>query len=310
LVRTFLDKWHEPLRTFTDAAKFLEKFYEAVKEAEAAERAQGVTPLLKEAAADAPLGVRREYIWLERVHNDDDPVKIYVSISGDCPMKLKRDIMNLSNDVLEYEHFEITRDGTNVIGDEMVSLEVLGVKSGDRLKLKLKFLAGGKRGRADKTKTSRMGELREEAGTTQLRINAFPNMAPTITHILNVCNEITQELQKPQAQIVSWMNDRTPSDKLREMQTICAGTNSLENRFTLISNGFFALQEEALTELEKQIKHCKGLLITYATMAMVSQFGDEAGNIQWKAFTECLTKALETRAAAAGAAEAIRGLGA
>jgi hypothetical protein len=250
-----------------------------------------------------------DYILLAKVHGDKDPIKVPVNIHMDCPMTLKRRIMEMSGDLLNYADFEITKDGTHVIGDEMVSLDTLKVKSGDKLTLKVNALAGGKRGRADKSKASRMSDLREEAGTTQLRINAHPNMAPTITGILHICLQLSGVMQETPNEIVSWMFARTPGDKLREMLTVCSGTNSLENRFALLADNFFSAQKEALEELDKQIKLCKGLTNTYITMTMVSQFGDEAGNVQWAAFTKGISGVLENRAAQAGAAEALRGLG-
>ena len=178
--------------------------------------------LLPEWAAVA-VDEQSEYILLNRVHGDKAPVKVPVAIHTDCPMSLKRIIMQMSGDTLNYDDFEITKDGTHVIGDEMVSLETLGVTSGDKLTLKVNVLAGGKRGRADKSKASRLSELREEAGNTQLRINAHPNMAPTITGILHICLQLTGEMQNAPNDIVSWMFARTPGDKLREMLTVCSG---------------------------------------------------------------------------------------
>jgi len=198
--------------------------------------------------------------------------------------------------------------------EDRKSLADYGIKDEDTVHLQLRILGDGKRGRGEKNKASRLAEFREDAGTAMLRITASPTTAPGIQDVVNVCTEITAQLNTPiAATIVTWMIGRTSDAKLRELNTCCTTSNAMETRMSVVTDNFFSTQKGVLAELNLQIKKCEDLMSCYSHMAMMSQYGDDSGNIHWTEFTREVTATLERRgyelgAAAAGAAH-VHGIG-
>jgi hypothetical protein len=233
----------------------------------------------------------------------------------DCPQSLKRIIMQMSGDTLNYDDFEITKDGTHVIGDEMVSLETLKVKSGDKLKLKVNALAGAKRGRAaakndddgdanfddpDDALTKLERNLQRDLEYLQRQDQFFARTANTCVAIKDGNITFTEMLRDASADVI---NDVVDAAKHKMPSSVAF--KLVQSRFT---NEILQIKN-----VENNMAMVKKAMTSTLTISFMKECSARKGKgkIDWEATTELLTKVhhakIATDAVAAAAADAAMG---
>ena len=145
-------------------------------------------------------------------------------------------------------------------------------------------------------KDVRMRQLKEDIGTSMVRINARPNMAPIITVLMNKFMVVGQAIAEAPKTVATAMMNSCSFDVLSSLVDDVVGNANVKTRLISMSETLYKAENDEMFELETQIKTVKKLM-AYTTEAMlVAEFGDQGGNIQWVNFSAGAKEVLKQKA--------------
>jgi ubiquitin len=199
--------------------------------------------------------------------------------------------------------------GVSLEDDRTVSY--YGIQKESVLHLMLDVSGGGKRGRAGpagQTKDQRIRSLKEELGSTMLRLNAMPGMSPIIEvakrHALQVCRLMDADPSSIMNRMIGHLSD----NDIGKMLEVPGASNKLETRVAGATDIIFKDALENLRELHTQTSAAEALLSVSVQMAIYAQFSDQTAQVSWTDFSKLFGQIIRERALAPAAPGA--GLGA
>ncbi|CAJ1397870.1 unnamed protein product [Effrenium voratum] len=168
-----------------------------------------------------------------------------------------------------------------------------GVKDKDVLLLQVCGRGGGKRGQSGAVKRSKeaeLKELKEKIASKLLRLSGTTCLSPSIANAKNEVVGIAKLLEEDPKRIVSLILDKMDATKMKRLskEVLVCSTRATE-RTRKSSEIVFKECFDSLDELDHQRTTVIALLHEMMHYCFVVQFGDNASNISWSDFCECLT---------------------
>jgi hypothetical protein len=229
-----------------------------------------------------------------RVKVDRRTVKLHLRVTA-LIVDLKLGLKSLLK--LRVDDQRILYDDIDISDDVSVMDTIAGKHN--QFVMKLRGLGGGKRARAADgaqfSKDTRLRQIKEEAGTTIMRLNAAPGISPAITDIVRICTNVGRELQERPDACVTFLLTQVDDDKMKKLLTVTA-SNGTETRQKEMAYVIFATQHNMLEELRRQIGYAESLMHSTTHACMVSQLGDASGSVAWATFTDMVSNTITERA--------------
>ena len=155
---------------------------------------------------------------------------------------------------------------------------------------------GGKRGRSGKDEAEdRSRRCAEEVRTFLMRVQATGASGHAVSYMCNDLETCVNISKARPDKVFSELLATLDKNDYKNLNKTLGNLKSKnpEAKFSVIANLLFKNRKTDLEDAEYQIKSSKSILPVAVEMCMVSQYGDEAGNVQWSMFWKELTDLIE-----------------
>jgi hypothetical protein len=198
---------------------------------------------------------------------------------------------------------DLPKDGTFLID--------FGLSAGSTVEVVVRGRGGGKRGRAGEAATidkdQVLRNLLRDAGMKLAPMSQ--NRTPAIASLIQRCLLVRRAMEQMPGQTLKSICDELPYPRIQKLLENVAQTPSskLELRYQAVAKEIFHDVLQDLSDTEDHIREARaGMVMTIKAM-LFSDFGDEAGNVNWRelaAVVVAVKAAKDQRVGAAAAASA------